>query len=122
MPRRVLILLLLLALSAAACQAGPPQTGPIKTASPAASTAVGAYASQTPESAPGKQATPTEAPQPTTAVVQAGVQVPIGCTVVSPEPTLGPTEQSLFPPPGEKDWTLGPADARFTIIEYSDFM
>jgi protein-disulfide isomerase len=43
------------------------------------------------------------------------------CTVVSPQPTPGPTEQSLFPPVSADDWILGPDTAAVTIIEYSDF-
>jgi hypothetical protein len=43
------------------------------------------------------------------------------CTVVSPPPTPGPTEQSLFPPASASDWTSGPDTAAVTIIEYSDF-
>jgi hypothetical protein len=43
------------------------------------------------------------------------------CTVISPQPTLGPTEQSLFPPVRESDWVSGPDTAGVTIIEYSDF-
>lgn len=43
------------------------------------------------------------------------------CTVVSRQPTPGPTEQSLFPPVGSADWVEGPGDAAVTFIEYSDF-
>ncbi len=46
---------------------------------------------------------------------------PPGCTVVSPEPTPGPTEASLFPPISDKDWALGVPTATVSIIEYSDF-
>ena len=63
----------------------------------------------------------------TTAPIQAGkapdaaaTRQP-GCTVVTRKPTAGPTEQSHLPPPGEKDWIKGPADAYVTITEYSDF-
>lgn len=44
-----------------------------------------------------------------------------GCTVVAKQPTPGPTQQSLFPLVNEDDHAKGPADARVTIIEYSDF-
>jgi hypothetical protein len=43
------------------------------------------------------------------------------CTLVSAQPTPGPTEQSLFPAVGEKEWAKGPEDASLTLIEYSDF-
>ena len=43
------------------------------------------------------------------------------CTVVSREPTPGPTEQSLFPPVTTKDWAIGAETAAVTFIEYSDF-
>ena len=44
------------------------------------------------------------------------------CQVVSMTPTQGPTEVSMFPPPGQDDWVQGKnADATLTIIEYSDF-
>lgn len=46
---------------------------------------------------------------------------PPGCTVVSPRPTPGATEQSLFPPVTDRDWTQGPDDAEITLMEYSDF-
>jgi hypothetical protein len=44
-----------------------------------------------------------------------------GCTVITRAPTPGPTEESIFPPVGETDWVKGPATAKVTIIEYSDF-
>jgi len=43
------------------------------------------------------------------------------CTVISPQPTAGPTEQSLFPPVSDADWVRGPDSAAVTITEYSDF-
>jgi hypothetical protein len=43
------------------------------------------------------------------------------CTVVSRQPTPGPTEQSLVPSVDASDWTQGPQDAKVTIIEYGDF-
>lgn len=46
---------------------------------------------------------------------------PANCTVVSRQPTPGPTEQSLFPPVGSQDWVEGPPSAAVTFIEYSDF-
>ena len=49
------------------------------------------------------------------------VEAPPGCTVVSPPATPGPTEQSLFPPVSEADWSFGPKDAAITLLEYSDF-
>ena len=47
--------------------------------------------------------------------------LPAGCNVVSPQPTPGPTQQSIFPPVSASDWTKGPEDAYMTITEYSDF-
>ena len=44
-----------------------------------------------------------------------------GCTVVSVEPTPGPTEPSLFPAVTSADWVKGPEAAEVTIVEYSDF-
>ncbi len=44
-----------------------------------------------------------------------------GCTVITQKPTPGPTEQSIFPSVSSSDWVKGPANAKVTIIEYSDF-
>jgi hypothetical protein len=44
-----------------------------------------------------------------------------GCTVITKEPTPGPTAESIFPAVSDADWVKGPADAKVTIIEYSDF-
>lgn len=48
-------------------------------------------------------------------------QADANCTVVSRQPTPGPTEQSLVPPVSADDWTHGPDDAAVTFIEYGDF-
>jgi cyclophilin family peptidyl-prolyl cis-trans isomerase/protein-disulfide isomerase len=47
--------------------------------------------------------------------------IPAGCTVISPDPTPGPTEESMFAPITEKDRSIGPADATVTILEYGDY-
>jgi hypothetical protein len=46
---------------------------------------------------------------------------PPGCTVVSPRPTPGPTEVSIFPPADKSEWQQGPEGASVTFVEYSDF-
>lgn len=63
---------------------------------------------------------PTEA-SPTSLSEQATEQAEANCTVVSRQPTPGPTEQSLVPPVSDQDWTHGPDDAAVTFIEYGDF-
>ena len=65
-----------------------------------------------------KAPTAVDVPDPTQI---AGPPIPEGCTVVSPRPTAGPTQQSLFPPVGVDDWAKGPDTAQVTFIEYSDF-
>lgn len=57
-----------------------------------------------------------------TVPAQSGLSGPdSGCTVVSRQPTPGPTQQSMFPPITDKDWTQGTPGAKVTLIEYSDF-
>lgn len=50
-----------------------------------------------------------------------GNSTPPTCTTVARNPTPGPTETSLFPPVVDSDWVVGPATAKVTIVEYSDF-
>lgn len=115
MPNRILIVMFCLALALAACQGEPvPVINLAGTTTPAET----ASAYQPPETeAPAAESTP--APPTEAAVVEA--QAPAGCTAVSPQPTPGPTEQSIFPPVNESDWVKGPDDAYVTILEYSDF-
>lgn len=62
---------------------------------------------------------PEVSPTPTTG--QTGELDEANCTVVSRQPTPGPTEQSIIPPVSDADWVHGPEDAKVTIIEYGDF-
>jgi len=67
---------------------------------------------------------PTSAKTETTPIAQAEVDTteqPAGCTLVSPRPTPGQTERSIFPPVSDLDWVYGPEDAGITLTEYSDF-
>ncbi len=79
---------------------------------------------------PQVQATPTATPttkaRPTPTVVLTVPSQPVlspdsGCTVISQKPTPGPTAESIFPPVSDTEWVKGPASAKVTIIEYSDF-
>jgi protein-disulfide isomerase len=70
-------------------------------------------------------ATETKPVQPTpTSVLQIPTQAVLlpdsGCTVVAKNPT-SPTAEPGYPPITDQDWTKGPADAKVTIVEYSDF-
>jgi len=60
-----------------------------------------------------------------TAVLSAPTQAQLlpdsGCTVVTQKPTPGPTPVPVYPPVTDSDWVKGPASAKVTIIEYSDF-
>ncbi len=58
---------------------------------------------------------------PGSALSQPADNAPTGCTVISPNPTPGPTEESIFAPITEKDWSMGSADATVTILEYGDY-
>ncbi len=83
-------------------------------------------AEETATSPPTQEAPPTVKSPPTEMVLitqpaPTEPTTPPGCTVVSPRPTPGPTQQSLFPPVGEDDWVRGPDTASVTLIEYSDF-
>lgn len=79
---------------------------------------------------PRSQATPTASPTarnrpaPTvvlTVPVETALSPASGCTVITQKPTPGPTAESVFAPVSSSDWVKGPADAKVTILEYSDF-
>jgi len=65
-----------------------------------------------------------QGPAPTvvlTVPAQSALAPVSGCTVVSQKPTPGPTQPTLYPSVSDSEWTKGPANAKVTIIEYSDF-
>ncbi len=75
-------------------------------------------ASPTPASPTAEQPAATQGPLATQNPNAATMQ----CQVISLKPTQGPTEVSMFPPPGKDDWVLGKnPNAPLTITEYSDF-
>lgn len=115
MLRRILIVFLLLSLFLAGCQS---QTA----------TQIDSFGDASPVSPGTEVPVPTETKlpvltevEPSTPTTSGEEAVVASCTVVSREPTPGPTQVSLFPPPGESDWVIGPETAVMTIYEYSDF-
>lgn len=114
MRKTLLMMLLLMVLALSACQSSTPP--PAETASVENPTLV-----DTPTARAAGTSTPVQ-PAETAASDTAPVSgnTP-GCVASSPFPTAGPTEQSLFPPPGERDWVKGPDSATVTFTEYSDF-
>lgn len=113
MPKRLLLPAILIAWALASCQASPSTPAvPVSTSSPTAQPSATASAATT--QAPTSSPAPSLEPAGTTSIPQ-------GCTVVSPQPTPGPTQQSIFPPVSDKDWVQGPATASVTLLEYSDF-
>jgi hypothetical protein len=104
MLKRISILLFLAALTMSACQASSPE-----------STSLVPSPSREVSATPGIVSTIPGTTEP------GGSDAPPGCTVISPEPTPGPTEQSLFSPVSDADWSFGPKDAQITLLEYSDF-
>jgi len=111
MLRRSFVPILILGLLLGACQSqaptSPPATAPLATPSPKIAVPGSAVATS--------PATAIASPAMTLAAA------PPGCTVISPQPTPGPTETSLFPPISNKDWAIGVPTATVSIIEYSDF-
>ena len=117
MSKRILIPILLLMMVLAGC-AGSNNSQTASQVTASTSTPLPATQPAAPQ--------PTQPPiiTPTTSVTQTTAssnETPSGCTVVSPKPTPGPTQQSLIPPVSEKDWVQGYPTATVTIIEYSDF-
>lgn len=103
MKKSILLFLMLLAVSLAGCL---PQV------------------QATPTSTSASTATTVAKPAPTvvlTVPTQSAFLPDPGCTVITREPTPGPTEESIYPQVGESDHVKGPNNAKVTIIEYSDF-
>jgi hypothetical protein len=78
------------------------------------------------QATPTAQATATTSSRPAPTIVltvptQSSLLPDQGCTVITKKPTPGPTAESIFPPVGDTDWVKGPASAKVTITEYSDF-
>ncbi len=81
-------------------------------------TACGPQATAVPTAQPDPTQTPTGS-IPTAVIPTSG---PAACVAQSGFlPTPDPTTAAAFPPVSENDWSVGPEDARLTIIEYSDF-
>lgn len=114
MVKKILILAALLMVFLAACQSAA--------SSPTATL---------PSNAEPQEETPTVAASPTAETAPTATQEEssekgetlqeANCTVVSRQPTPGPTQQSLVPAVSDSDWTHGSEDAKVTIIEYGDF-
>jgi hypothetical protein len=69
-------------------------------------------------------ATTIARPAPTVALTvpaESAISPASSCTVITKKPTPGPTPVSTYPPVTDSDWVKGPASAKVTIIEYSDF-
>lgn len=67
-----------------------------------------------------QEAAPTPYINPTP-VVQDTPAPQFTCTAIQTLPTALPNEQSLVPAITEADFSIGPADAQVTILEYCDF-
>jgi hypothetical protein len=113
MMKKIIALFLILGVFLVACQSAPASPTPLPN-SEAEPDQVGQETSNT-------DLPPLPEVSPTPAAEQAGNAREAYCTVVSRQPTPGPTEQSLVPSVGEADWAHGPEGAKVTIIEYGDF-
>jgi hypothetical protein len=128
MPKRIMFLLMLLALALAACQGAGTVAEPTETVALAETQEVSG-------SVEGNTATPTDAQAspptdtPLAEVEATPSEVPgeelvtasEGCTVTSPRPTPSPELETLFSPDPDEDWIQGPQDAAVTFLEYGDY-
>ena len=111
--KKIFTLSLLLIVTLAACQSS--------TTSPTALPGTEEDSSQASQGDPATDTPPLPDASPNSSTGEAEIQGESTCTVVSRQPTPGPTEQSIVPPVSASDWTHGPDDAKVTIIEYGDF-
>jgi hypothetical protein len=111
--KKIFTLSLLLIVFLAACQSAA--------TSPTALPGVQDNPDQTSQDEPATDLPPLPEVSPTPPTGEVEVQGETTCTVVSRQPTPGPTEQSIVPPLSDSDWAHGPEDAKVTIIEYGDF-
>jgi len=68
--------------------------------------------------------TPSSTPTPaiTASPIIVNTPSPVAmCSVITAQPTAAPDANSLFPPVSAEDFSIGPADAPVTIVEYCDF-
>jgi protein-disulfide isomerase len=110
---KIYLFILLASLALAACQ-------------PASSTLSDLEPSEPPVATQPGEAAASALPEPSPAATQAASVVisgePMeGCRVTGSQLKANPTLEALFPAVNEKDWVIGPSDARVTIIEFSDF-
>lgn len=110
MQKRLLFLVIALAMLSSACSSQTTATETNTPTIPATATKVSPTATATALS-------PTE-----TATTEASfVQAPPGCSTYTLIPTPNPEDIALFPAEQQGDWVLGPVTADITILEYSDF-
>lgn len=114
MLKRTVIFFFLMALFLSACQSQATPTG-------AENAAQGTQTFATQGDPTGKASPVPAETEPPASAATGETSAVANCTVISRNPTPGPTEQSLFPPPGDADWVVGPDTAAMTIYEYSDF-
>jgi hypothetical protein len=67
-----------------------------------------------------QEAEPTQAPQVVQATEEAAPAQEVASAPASCEPVMIP-ENELIAAPTEDDWSIGPATAAITVIEYGDF-
>lgn len=67
------------------------------------------------------EATPTIIPTFPSPIIENTVAPTFTCTKLDVVPTSTPNSASLFPPISGADFSIGPADAPVTLIEYCDF-
>jgi hypothetical protein len=109
MHNRWLSIVLLAAVVLAACSPAAPATTPV-------SSTVGVNPATL------QVSTPVAAPPTSAAVAETPTQLPPAtCAKADIIPQPNPTVVALIPPVTDKDWTIGPATARISLLEYSDY-